>query len=235
MYLDPNRNLTHQVAHAIGHAILQGKYLRDEAFPSEAELSQTFKVSRSATREAVKMLTAKGLLSSRPRQGIRILPESNWNMFDTDVLGWILNGPRSLELLRDFVQMRMAVEPEAAALAAQFPASDAVANIGLALDRMRAAEAGEDDPLESDIAFHTAILAASHNRFFAQLQPFSATALRASIRQTNRAKGVTTADVDTHAKVYQAILKGKPDAARKAMRGLLEEALNLIESQLQKT
>ncbi len=230
--LDPNRNLTHQVAHAIGNAILRGQYRRDQPFPSEAELSVTYQVSRSATREAVKMLAAKGLLSSRPRQGIRILPESNWNMFDTDVLTWLLNSPRAMELLRDFLQMRMAVEPEAAALAAGYPDSEEVTRIGQALDRMRAAARGEDDPLASDIAFHTAILAASHNHFFAQLQPFSATALKASINQTNRAKGVAMADIDAHAKVFIQIQRGNANGAKKAMRNLLSEALRLIEDKL---
>lgn len=230
--LDPNRNLTHQVAHAIGHAILCGQYRRDQPFPSEAELSLTYQVSRSATREAVKMLAAKGLLSSRPRQGIRILPESSWNMFDTDVLTWLLNSPRAMELLRDFLQMRIAVEPEAAALAANFPDSEAVARIEQALNRMRAAARGDDDPLASDIAFHTAILAASHNHFFAQLQPFSATALKVSINQTNRAKGVAMADIEAHANVLKQIKKGNANGARKAMRHLLDEALRLIEINL---
>ncbi len=232
MEMEPNRNLTQQVTHAIGLGILQGKYRRDQPFPSEAELSESFNVSRSATREAVKMLTAKGLLSSRPRQGIRILPENHWNMFDIDVLSWILSGTHTLELLRDFIQMRTAIEPEAAALAAANPDSPEVADIAKALDRMHAAEAGQDDPLESDIAFHTAILAASHNRFLVQLRPFSATALRVSIRHTNRLKGVPTADAQAHAKVYDAICRGQADLARQHMRGLIEEALALINSKI---
>lgn len=233
MEMQPNRNLTQQVTHTIGMGILQGKYHRDMPFPSEAELSESFNVSRSATREAVKMLTAKGLLSSRPRQGIRIMPESHWNMFDIDVLTWILSGTHTLELLRDFIQMRIAIEPEAAALAAANPDSPEVASIAGALDRMRAAEAGQDDPLESDIAFHTAILAASQNRFLMQLRPFSATALRVSIRHTNRLKGVPTADAKAHAKVYEAICKGKANLARKHMRGLIEEALALINAKIE--
>ncbi|GMG86150.1 FadR/GntR family transcriptional regulator [Biformimicrobium ophioploci] len=222
------RNLTHQLAHDLGNAILQGRFM-NVPFPSEAELSEQFSVSRSATREAVKMLTAKGILSSRPRQGIRIMPESDWNLFDTDVLDWILSSKPGLEVLRDFVQMRAAIEPEAAALAAARSESEDVADIGRALERMQAAELGQDDPLESDIAFHGAILRASGNRFFIQLQPFSATALRVSIRHTNRFKGVNTADTSAHARVYSAIKRGKVQQARKLMHGLIDEALQLIE------
>ena len=232
MEMNPNRNLTQQVAHALGMKILRCEYSADKPLPSEAELSEMFNVSRSATREAVKMLTAKGLLSSRPRQGIRILPESHWNLFDPDVLGWILASRPSLELLRDFVQMRLAIEPEAAALAASRPGSSEVGLIGEALQRMVDAEEGLDDPLESDIAFHTSILQASGNRFFMQLRPFTATALRASIRHTNKMKGVPMASASEHAKVYGAICKGRAQRARTLMRGLVEEALVLIEEKI---
>lgn len=232
MEMNPNRNLTQQVAHALGMGILQGKYRPDQPFPSEAELSEMFNVSRSATREAVKMLTAKGLLSSRPRQGIRILPDTQWNLFDTDVLGWILASRPSMELLRDFIQMRIAIEPEAAALAAAHPDSTEVALIGEALRRMVDAEEGLDDSLESDIAFHTGILLASKNRFFIQLRPFSATALRASIRHTNKLKGVAMASIREHTRVYDAIRKGKAQQARTLMRALIEEALQLIEDRI---
>ncbi|MBN8431291.1 FadR family transcriptional regulator [Microbulbifer salipaludis] len=225
------RNLTHQLAHDLGNAILQGKFASD-AFPSEAELSERFGVSRSATREAVKMLTAKGILSSRPRQGIRIMPESHWNLFDTDVLDWILRSKPGLDVLRDFVQMRAAIEPEAAALAALRSDSGGIAEIEAALERMQAAELGQDDVLDSDIAFHGAILKASGNRFFIQLQPFSATALRVSIRHTNRFKGVNAADTASHARVLSAIKRGKDQQARKLMRGLIDEALQLIEGEM---
>ena len=221
-------NLTRKLTHQLGLDILQGKYNDSAPFPSEAELSQQFGVSRSATREAVKMLTAKGLLSSRPRQGIRIMPVHQWNLFDTDVLLWMLNSRPSLDLLNDFAQMRAAIEPEAAALAASHYNDDDLQAIEDALQRMFAAEQDQDDALESDIAFHCAILKASQNRFFMQLQPFSSTALRASIRITNKLKGVHTADASAHKKVFSAIKNRKPDQARKLMRALIEEAVELI-------
>src|SRR6187402_2345818 len=116
--LDSGRNLTHQLTHQLGSAIIQGSYAIDKSFPTEAELSHQFNISRSVTREAVKMLTAKGLLASRPRQGIRVMPSAQWNMFDPDVLAWTLHARPSLDLLREFTQLRIAIEPEAARLAA---------------------------------------------------------------------------------------------------------------------
>ncbi len=93
---------------------------------------------------------------------------------------------------------------------------------------MFAAERGEDDPLESDIAFHVAVLQASGNRFYSQLREFIDTALRFSIRLTNRYKGVRLASISDHKKVSDAILAGDANKARETMRELIQEALDLI-------
>jgi DNA-binding FadR family transcriptional regulator len=93
---------------------------------------------------------------------------------------------------------------------------------------MRAAENGLDDPLEADIAFHVAILRASKNPFYIQLRDIVSTALRTSIRFTNRIKG-RTADVDEHAKVLDAIIARDSHAARIAMRTIIGDVLGLIE------
>ena len=87
---------------------------------------------------------------------------------------------------------------------------------------------GDDDPLDSDIAFHVAVLRASRNRFYAQLTGFTSTALRFSIRMTNRYKGVRLASVADHKKVADAIIAGKPGVAGEAMRRLIQEALEII-------
>ncbi|MFC4296326.1 FadR/GntR family transcriptional regulator [Novosphingobium tardum] len=211
---------------ALGRAIVTGAY--DETpFPTEAELAKQQGVSRSVTREAVKMLTAKGLLSARPRQGTIVQPISSWNLFDPDVLSWLLDRRFSIDLLREFNQLRIAIEPEAAALAATVAGEPDKARIRAGLDRMKAAEAGDDDPLESDIAFHVAILEASNNAFFAQFRDVVGAALRTSIRFTNRVVG-RTASVPDHAAVLEAICEGDPDRARAAMRHLISDVLNLI-------
>lgn len=233
--LDTGRNLTHQLTHQLGAAIVQGQYAIDKSFPTEAELSQQFNISRSVTREAVKMLTAKGLIASRPRQGIRVMPSTHWNMFDADVLSWTLNARPSLELLREFTQLRMAIEPEAAALAAEnHKDAGRLKVIGDALARMKKADEGQDDPLAADIEFHCAILAASNNRFFFQLREFIQVALRVSIASTNQLKGVLTADYDDHKRIYDAICAGDQEGASKAVKTLLQEVMQLINVSLVK-
>ena len=218
---------------ALGQAIVTGTWDAAGAFPIEAELCARFGVSRSVVREAVKMLTAKGLLSARPRRGTVVEPEPHWNLLDPDVLRWLLERAPSPGLLAEFTQMRLGIEPQAAALAAQAVGrgqAGMLLPIREALARMQAAGAGQDDPLASDIAFHVAILHASGNRFLVQLRELVDTALRISIRMTNARKGVALASVDDHARVLHAIEAGDPVAAAAAMRALLGEALDLIEA-----
>jgi len=232
MKSSPRQNLTHQLTHDLGIAIVKGTYPIGEGLPSEADICLQHDVSRSSTREAVKMLSAKGLISSRPKQGIRVLPESSWNMFDTDVLTWILSAKPSLSLLKEFTQVRHAIEPQAAALASMNATFEQLEAIEKALIRMKEADQGLDDPLEADIAFHTSILDASGNRFFTQLTEFISTALRVSIRYTNKIKGVPGADVKKHAEILDTIKSRNPEKARAAVTIILDEALELIDSQL---
>jgi DNA-binding FadR family transcriptional regulator len=221
------RNLTYGMLDALGRSIVIGSYDK-RAFPTEAELAKQHGVSRSVTREAVKMLTAKGLLSARPRRGTIVQPSGSWNLFDTDVLRWLLERKFSVDLLRHFNQLRVAIEPEAAALAAIHAGPKEREAIGAGLKRMEAAENGLDDTLEADIAFHVAILKASGNPFYVQFQDVVATALRTSIQFTNRIKG-RSANVADHAAVKDAIMKRRAEAAREAMRKIIADVLDLIE------
>jgi DNA-binding FadR family transcriptional regulator len=212
---------------ALGRAIVTGAY-EDQRFPTEAELAVQHMVSRSVTREAVKMLTAKGLLTARPRKGTTVQPSSSWNLFDTDVLRWLLERKFSLELLRQFSELRIAIEPEAAALAARESNAAAAADIRAGYERMADAEAEGSDPLEADIAFHIAVLNASANPFYMQFRDVVATALRTSIRFTNRFEG-RTASLPAHHEVLAAIEAGDPIAARRAMAAIIADVMTMIE------
>lgn len=222
------QNLTYSIVHDLGVAVVTGTYSEQNPFPVEAELCRQYGASRSVLREAVKMLTAKGLLGARPRQGTWVQPEENWNLLDPDILGWLLERKFSPALLIEFTEIRLAVEPGAAALAAKVAGAAEKGAVASAIDRMQAAERGDDDPLESDIAFHVAVLRATRNRFYKQLTGLTATALRFSIRTTNRYKGVQLASVADHKKVADAIIAGRSAAAAEAMRKLIQEALDLI-------
>lgn len=220
--------LTEQVLDALGKDIVLGRY-DDRPFPTEAEISQAFATSRSVTREAIKMLTAKGMLTARPRAGIVVQPQAAWSLLDSDVLRWMLERTFSVQLLRQFSELRKAIEPMAAYLAAQNPDRAAHARIADGLRRMEAADRGEDDPLAADLAFHVAILDATCNPFYVQFHEMVNTALRISIQFTNRIKG-HTASIPAHRKVYDGIVKGRPDAAQAAMLAIIDEVLLLIDT-----
>lgn len=222
------QNLTYRIVHALGVAIVSGTYTAKNPFPIEAELCTQYGASRSVLREAVKMLTAKGLLSARPRQGTWVQPEESWNLLDPDVLRWLLERKPSYALLREFAQVRLAVEPKAAALAATVATTEMKCAIATAIEQMMEADRNEEDLLPSDIAFHIAILRASGNRFFSQLSGITESTLRTSIRMQNQYKGVRRASVSDHKNISDAILAGDAAAAEEAARSLIQEALDLI-------
>lgn len=221
------RNLTYGLLDSLGRSIVVGHYNK-QAFPTEAELAKQHSVSRSVTREAVKMLCAKGLLSARPRQGTIIEPTTAWNLFDPDVLRWLLERKFSIDLLKHFNQLRVAIEPAAAALAAVHAEPSQLEAIDQGVARMEAAEDGSDDILNADISFHVAVLRASNNPFFLQFRDVVSTALRSSIQFTNRIKG-RSASVADHAAVRDAILRHHADGARVAMQRIIMDVLDLID------
>lgn len=221
-------NLTSRIVHDLGRAIVTEQFKGDADFPFESELCKKYQASRPVVREAVKMLTAKGLLRQRQKVGIVVLPEANWNLLDPDVLKWLLEREFSIDLLIDFTEIRMAIEPRAAALAAHSASGPQRRNILHAIDRMFAAERGEDDALEADIAFHVSVLEASNNRFMRQFQDLTESTLRFSIRRTNAYAGVSRASAIDHKRVATAIIEGDPPRATRLMRELIQGALDLL-------
>lgn len=220
-------SVTETIVQDLGVAIVTGQF-DDIAFPRESELSEKYGAARTVTREAVKMLTSKGLLTSRRRRGIVVNDEDQWNLLDPDVMRWLLERKFSWDLLIEFTEIRLSIEPGAAALAARRASGEERAAIDDAIRRMFAADKGEDDPLASDIAFHLAVLQASGNRFYRQHRDMIETALRFSIRKTNALKG-RFASAKDHKRVADAILAGKAEDAEARMRDLIGGALVLMQ------
>lgn len=221
-------NLTTHVLASIGRDIATGAYEPGVALPTEDVLVKQFGASRTVIREAVKMLTAKGLVDTRPRRGTVVRTEADWNLADPDILEWLLHRKSVLPLILEFAEIRLAIEPAAAALAAQKADEASLAEIDDALTRMKNAERNEDDPLTSDISFHVAILKAANNRFFWSLRFMVEVALRFSIRITNLRKGVERANVADHEKILNAIIAHDQQAAEASMRALILESKMLL-------
>jgi len=223
-------NLTRSIVIDLGMAIVRGDYeLR--SFPTEAQLADQYEASRNIVREAVKILGEKGLLRSSPRKGTSIRPENEWNILDGDILEWFLERQLSLPLLLEFTQVRKQIEPAAAALAAISASAEQVTAIETAMARIEASENGDGDPLEADISFHISLLEASGNRFFVQLSSLTETALRFSIRFTNKHKSKRT-HLAAHREITLAIKNGNAKKARQEAQDLLSTVETIISERL---
>src|SRR5258707_8213146 len=146
-------NLTTQILQDLGRAIVTGRFSHGNTFPFESELCQQYSASRPVVREAVKMLTTKGLLVARPRSGTTGQPEDRWIFLDPDVLRWMLQRNLSIELLVDFTEVRLAIEPRAAGMAARGATEAQRDHIMEPIGRSIAADPGEDAALKADNAF----------------------------------------------------------------------------------
>jgi DNA-binding FadR family transcriptional regulator len=223
------RNLFAHVADELGTRIVNGDLRPGQPFPIEAELGQEYGASRSVIREAVKSLAAKGLLESRTRTGIRVLPPQQWNLFDTDVLEWRYTAMEPHEFFRELFEIRHMIEPEAAWLAAERATDEEIVAIETAFTAMETAKPGTDDAIAADLAFHRQILAAAHNALLLQMGSLIGVGLLVSYRISN---DPFTVFLSRHHDVAIAIKKHKPAQARKAMDALLTGTKEFLESRI---
>jgi DNA-binding FadR family transcriptional regulator len=140
-------NVTHDLVNQLGHQIVGGGFGEGAILPNESAMSLELRISRTAVREAIKMLTAKGLVSSRPRRGTEVRPVSDWNLLDSDVLRWLRMTPPNRKIVIELLELRLGFEPEAAALAARRADSAHLYRIEEAYAFMRESAAGRYDPV----------------------------------------------------------------------------------------
>jgi DNA-binding FadR family transcriptional regulator len=208
------------VVDTLARRIMSGRIQPGEGLPNTQDLSAELGVSRSALREAIKVLGAKGMLEVRPRTGTRVLPRSSWNLMDPELLGWC--GPSlDADLVRSLLECRQLIEPGAAALAAQRANTLQLATIEAALERMAQA-ASLDERVEADLDFHVAVLRASGNLFLAQWGLTVSSVLLAAFRLSTGASDSYDVAFSAHRDVVEAIrLRDSPGADR-SMRGVLQ-------------
>jgi DNA-binding FadR family transcriptional regulator len=204
---------------ALAQRILSGTLVPGEALPNTAQLSADLRVSKTALREAIKVLGAKGLLEVRPRTGTRVRPRDSWNLLDPDVLSWC--GPAlDADLLRSLLQCRQLIEPGAAILASAHATAAQLAAIEAAFLRMTTA-ADLNSRVEADLDFHVAVLRASGNLFLAQWAGATSSVLLAAFRLSTGTATSHDDAFDVHRDVLEAVrLRNGPRAGR-AMRRLL--------------
>lgn len=229
--LAPRPRVHADVTNALGARIVQGKIASGATLPNEAALVDEFGVSRSAIRESLRVLSAKGLIAARARIGTIVQDPANWNLLDTDVLLWATMDPPNTPpyLLAALIEARQVIEPAAAALAAARAKAIDLARIEAALDQMATQGLNRDAFIEADLAFHEAVVRASGNVIFTQFIAAMRQALLESFRRTGHDKKSRADGYLLHKPVYDAIRAQNPDDARRAAQALLTDTALKLE------
>jgi DNA-binding FadR family transcriptional regulator len=225
------RNLHGQVVNELGRRVVSGGYPAGALLPNEEQLCQGLQVSRTALREAIKVLAAKGLLEARPRIGTRVRPRDQWNLLDPDILAWRCATGADAEFLRHLTELREIIEPAAASLAANSRTPEQLAAIGAALNNMRDATAIAQW-VEADLAFHTAVLRATNNPLLMPLAAIIGSALESLLGVTARSATDFKRGLPDHQKVFEAIESGDAQSALHRMAGMLSDTRTLMKQAL---
>lgn len=215
-------SLHRQTLHRLGEAIVAGHYTSERAIPPEPLLCAQLGVSRTVLREAVKSLVAKGLLSTGPKVGTRVLHHEQWNWLDPDVLEWQFRVGLSLEFLHSVSELRRVVEPASVRLAAQRISAEQLAEIEQAFARMQQAVASGLDDLSDDLRFHHLVLKASGNRLLLQMSKLLRALMRTGFELLGRRLAVPNSTLPWHAEVLQALQARDPERAHQAMLALID-------------
>jgi DNA-binding FadR family transcriptional regulator len=219
-----NADLLHTtVARDLGIAIVQGRYTAGEMLPSELTAIQSLKISRPAYREAIRMLAAKNLVEIRPKSGTRVLPRRQWNLLDPDVLGWVLKNAPTDTFLTALFDVRMIVEPAAAALAAQRRTQAHLEQMADALDVMGRHPHDSPEGQAADELFHHILLDAADNEILSQLASLIGASV-SYIAEFKRDRHVRRDPKPDHDALFRAIAARRSEAARSIVLNLIEHA-----------
>lgn len=219
--------LLSHVLDEIGAEIVTGVIKTDQRFTLQ-DISVRFGISRTVAREAMRALEQMGLVMSSRRVGLTVLPMSEWNVFDQQVINWRLAGEKSRGAqLRSLNQVRLAIEPIAARLAASTASEEQrgeILDLALRLHELEVSPShrvGEE--LAIDLRFHASILYASGNEMFAALAPSLLAMLKGKSVYGSRKRDPISGTVDLHIELAEAIRDGKAAQAEHLAREILDE------------
>lgn len=213
-----------QVVDELGRAIVAGSYPVGTILPGDVELAQRFKVSRTVLRETMKTLAAKGMIIAKARVGTRVTEKNQWNMFDSEVIAWHFDDDVTEEFLLQLYDIRLAVEPFAAGLAAERATPEDIALLTSLADEMAAPGHTTESLALADLQFHLAIADAAHNPFMHTLGSLIEAALVGMFRiSTPPSQNGFNNIAETHMRIVNAIIAGDVQAARTAMEAVIIE------------
>jgi len=212
------------IARNLGIQIVSGHFKPGDLLEGEIESSQHLQVSRTAYREAVRILAAKGLVESRPKAGTKVSGRDRWHLLDPDVLAWIFANEPDDALLNGLFELRLIIEPAAAALAATRRSDAEVESMDDALQRMAEHTLSTEEGIKADQEFHATLLRASRNPFIISLISGIAAAVHATTMFKQRDMPLPRDPVPDHFKVFEAIRAGDAAGARVSMDNLIRLA-----------
>ncbi|GAA2177051.1 FCD domain-containing protein [Arthrobacter parietis] len=191
------------------------------------ELEERYGVSRSVIREVLRVLASMGMVQSRRRVGVQVLPATEWNLYDPQVIRWRLASPGRVAQLRSLTELRTAVEPQAARLAAmRAPLADASELMGLAGKLWAAGQDGDTELfLKLDIQFHHLVLSSSGNEMFGKLNSLVAEVLTGRTHYGMMPDHPHEEALQMHVDVASAIQRGNAVDAHAAMLAIMERAM----------
>lgn len=221
-----------QVAQKLAVSIISGTIRAGELLPDEEDLRTEISVSRTAYREAVKVLTAKGLVEARPKSGTRAAPRERWNLLDPDVLSWHFEADPNEKFIRDLFELRRFVEPSAARLAAQRRSAADIARIEAAYRGMVDNPPYAEATIRADLDFHEAIFAAAQNAALHCLSSAVIATLQWSMLLKTGDEAAYLESLPDHEHVLAAIVERDGDLAAARMAGLVIDSLNTTLSSL---
>jgi DNA-binding FadR family transcriptional regulator len=226
------KNVHGNTVDLLGEAIVSGRYAVGSSLPPEPILCTELGVSRTVVREAVKSLIAKGLVSTGPKVGTRVLASDAWNWFDPDVITWHAKTGLTPEFLRDLQDLRRVVEPAAVRLAAERATAQDIVDIEAAFEGMRRAVEEGGDYVTFDLRFHQGLLKACRNRMLVQMSKALSALLRTSFEISTSRKDGTRNSLPLHREVLDAVIARNPQRAEKAIKVLIDGAHDDIEQVL---
>lgn len=218
-------SLFRQITDRLAIAIISGTYAEGEVIPNEDGFDHGLSVSRTAFREALKYLSAKGLIEARPRSGTRVAPRASWNLLDPDILRWSLEADANERFIADLFELRLQLEPSVAGLAAIRRGAQHLLRIEDALLTMERLEPYTEASIAADVAFHEAIFDACGNTAMSCLKKVVSTTLFWAMRlQQGRDHGTFRRSLHDHRRIYQAIVDGDSEFAKALTRVLVTQA-----------
>jgi DNA-binding FadR family transcriptional regulator len=213
-----------KIAATLGAEILKGMYAPGSNIPPEPDLIRRFQISRTVMREVTKTLAAKGLVISKTRIGTRVRDAEHWNLFDADVLAWRVQMGLDEEFMQSLTEIRRAIEPAAAALAAQRRSTADIAVLRRHVSDMARSGHSRKSFAQSDLAFHLSVGLASGNALIRSVGSVIEAALVASFTYSSPIDEQRNqeASVQSHAAIVTAIEARDASGAAAAMLEVID-------------